>query len=154
MEMGKKIVNILLIIAAVAATIGGVFYSLFSMEIFKTDSLGSINAMFTFTTVAVIGGYAVLGLSIISIILTCLAKVKRPVAVVGISGVLCGGAAFLLSPAMSIGSALRFALSMPSLLTSGFYTNGVKFFGLGMVLFAVIALILAIVDIAKTNRGE
>lgn len=154
MEIGKKIVNVLLMIASAAAIVGGAVYSLFSLEIIKTNSYGEVSALFSFTTVAVIGGYTVLGLSIISIILTCLAKVKRPVAVVGISGVLCAGAAFLMSPAMSLSSAIQFAMSMPSFLTSSFYTNGSKFFGLGMVLFAVIALILAIVDMVKTNRGE
>lgn len=154
MDIGKKIVSVLLMLASVAAIAGGAVYSLFSLELIKADGLSSVNMMFTFTTVAVIGGYAVLGLSIISIILTCVARVRRPLAVVGISGVLCAGAAFLLMPAMSLNSAIKFAFSMPEFLMSDFYMNGSKFFGLGMVLFALIALILAIVDMAKTSRGE
>lgn len=153
MEIGKKIVSVMLILAAAAAAIGGAFYSLCALEVIKLD-LGSIGMMFTFTTIAVIGGYATLGLSIISIIMSCVAKVQRPLAVVGISGVLCGAAAFLMSPAMSVSSALQFAMSMPSFLTSDFYTKGSNFFGLGMVLFALIALILAILDLVKTSRGE
>lgn len=153
METGKKIVSVMLILTAAAAIVGGALYSLCALDVIKLG-LSNVGLMFTFTTVAVIGGYATFGLSIVSIIMSCVAKVQRPVAVVGISGFLCGAAAFLMSPAMSVSSAIQFAMSMPALLTSSFYTNGASYFGFGMILFAVIALILAITDLAKTNRGE
>lgn len=153
METGKKIVSVMLILTAAAAIVGGALYSLCAMDIIKLG-LSNAGLLFTFSTIAVIGGYATLGLSIISIIMSCVGKLQRPVAVVGISGFLCGAAAFLMMPFMSLSSAIQFAMSMPSLLTSSFYTEGAKYFGFGMVLFAVIALILAITDLAKTNRGE
>ncbi len=146
----KKIVSVLMIIAAVAAIGGGVGYSLASFKLVNLD----FNMIFTFSMIAVIGGFATLGLGIISIILSCIAVAKRPHAAVGIAGVLTGAVAFLMIPYTSFSNALSFGNTFSSLVATDFYQEGSKFFGLGMVVFALVSMILAISDLVKTNRGE
>lgn len=148
----KKIVSVLMIIAAAAAIGGGVVYSLSSFGFGLVDFDG--NMILNFSKIAVIGGFATLGLGIISIVLSCIAVAKRPHAAVGIAGVLTGAVAFLMIPFTSFGSTISFAFKFPSLASSDFYQEGSKYFGLGMVVFALISMILAISDLVKTNRGE
>lgn len=146
----KKIVSVLMIIAAVAAMGGGVIYSLYAFGVVDFD----MSLIFTASTISVIGGFATLGLSIISIILSCVAGARRPHAAFGIVGVLTGAVAFLMIPFMSLGSMFSFSSKFSWLVSSDFFENGSQFFGLGMAVFALIAMILAIADLVKTNRGE
>lgn len=146
----KKIVSILLMIAAIAAIGGAALYTLAALHILKLDA----GMLFLSTTIAVIGGFSVLGLSIISIVFSCIARVRRPNVLIGIVAVLTGAVAFLMFPFTSLGNALKFALSFPSLTASDLYADFPQFFGIGMVLFAIISLITTFVDFAKTGRGE
>lgn len=146
----KKIVSILLMIAAVAAIGGSALYTLAAFHVLKLDA----GTLFLSTTTAVIGGFSALGLSIISIIFSCIARVRRPNVLIGIIAVLMGACAFLMYPFTSLGNALKFGLSFPSLASSALYADFPQFFGIGLALFAIIALITAAVDFIKTGRGE
>lgn len=158
--IGKKIVSIFLMLDALAVLAGSVIYSLISFNIISVSTtdleqaLGTFNLTFLSGALVMIGGFACLILSIISIILSAVAHVKRPNVVLGIAAVLLAVVSFFMIPLSSLSNAISFALSFYSLMTSPLYTVGAQYFGLGSALFSIIILIIAIVDLVKTGRGE
>lgn len=162
-SVGKKIVSVLLLLACLAVLAGSVIYSLFAFGVIgqPSDDIASIDQAFGFISkvffsgsLVMIGGFVALGLSIVSIILSAVGHFRRPNAVLGIFAVLLGAVSFLMIPCSSLANMLSFGMSFPSLITSDFFVQGSQFFGLGSALFSLIILIIAIADLAKTNRGE
>ena len=162
LSIGKRIVSVFLLLDSLAVLAGGVIYSLLAFNVIKTESsindlsqaFGALSLTFLGGMLVMIGGFACLALSIISIILSCVAHVRRPNVLLGIVAVLLAAVAFFMVPLSSLSSAISFAMTFPSLLTSALYTEFSQFFGIPAAVFAIIIAILAIVDIKKTANGE
>ena len=160
LSIGKKIVSIFLLLDTLAVIAGSVIYSLVAFNIIKADvndleqAFGAVSITFLGGMLVMIGGFACLVLSIISTILSCVAQVRRPHALVIIPAVLLAAVSFFMIPLSSLSNAFSFALTFPSLLTSPLYLNFSQYFGICSGVFAIILLILAIVDIKKTSNGE
>lgn len=158
----KKVVSILLLLAALAVLAGSVIYSLMTFGIIGSGSeitsldqaFGAFSLVFVCGSLIMIGGFAAFGLSVISIIISAVGGFRRPHAFLAIVAVLQAAVSFLMIPFSSFSNAISFAMSFSTLMTSAVYTDFAKYFGLGSALFSLIILILAIADLVKTGRGE
>ncbi len=151
MSVIKRIISLFLIIACVGAMAGAGFYTLSAVELLFPEP----DMLYMFTSIAVYGAAAILVLSIISIIMNCAMKVKRGSGALGLFAVICGVCGALLLPRTSADAASTFGmLSLEPLLHETYTDYVINFLGLVVILFSLIIMIMAIVDMVKTGRGE
>lgn len=151
MDIGKKIVSILLLLASLAALGGAAVFTLADYGILDLEQ----DIIYLCGTLVMCGGGAVFLLGIISIILSGVGGYRRPNVLLGFLAVLMGAVAFLTAPLSSFGLDATLNDMFPAVFESDlYYFGGIGYVFIGGGVFALVTLILAIVDLVKTSRGE
>lgn len=150
MYVGKKIVSILLLLVSIAVLGGAAVYTLSYYGILDFD----LDIIRLCGTLVMCGGGAVFLLGIISIILSAVGGYRRPYVLLGFLAVIMGAVAFLTAPLSSFGLDVTFNEMFPAIFGSDLYLSGIGYVFLGGGVIALVTLILAIVDLVKTGRGE
>ena len=151
MSVIKRIISLFLIISCVGAMAGAGFYTLSAVEMLFPEP----DMLYLFTSIAVYGAAAILVFSIISIIMNCAMKVRRGSGALGAFAVVCGICGALLLPRTAAEAAEKYGiLTLEPLLKETYTTYVINFLGLVIILFSLIIMIMAIVDMVKTGRGE
>ena len=150
MYVGKKIVSILLLLVSLAVLGAAAVFTLAFYGILNFDP----DIIRLCGTLVMCGGGAVFLLGIISIILSAVGGYRRPYVLLGFLAVLMGAVAFLTAPFSSFGLDKTFNEMFPAIFVSDLYLDGIVYVFIGGGVFALVTLILAIVDLVKMSRGE